>query len=142
MTYTIIDTNVAVAANRNSDQASLTCVAACGRLLQEFTADQRMLVIDSGWHIIGEYTRNLRSEGQPGIGDAFLKWVLENRENSQRCKQVPITVRPDAQLEHDFAEFPDDPALERFDLSDRKFVAVARAHPNHPPIYNAVDTDW
>src|SRR5207245_8723519 len=42
----------------------------------------------------------------------------------------------------DFAEFPRDPALEGFDLSDRKFVAVARASRHSPTVLNAVDSDW
>jgi hypothetical protein len=42
----------------------------------------------------------------------------------------------------DFVEFPDDLDLANFDRGDRMFVAVARAHPLHPPILNAVDTDW
>ena len=41
-----------------------------------------------------------------------------------------------------FVEFPDDPELEKFDQSDRKFVAVALATPDQPPIVNAVDSDW
>jgi len=142
VSHTIIDTNVPIVANGSSDQASILCVVACQRLLQEVAADRRVLVIDSAWQIIREYKHKLRQEGQPGIGDAFLRWVLTNWANPQRCTQVPITAAPNAQSAHDFAEFPDDPALARFDPSDRKFVAVAHAHPAHPPIYNAVDTDW
>jgi hypothetical protein len=39
-------------------------------------------------------------------------------------------------------EFPRDESLRCFDLSDRKFVAVARNSKNHPEIVNAVDSDW
>jgi hypothetical protein len=38
--------------------------------------------------------------------------------------------------------FPEDESLSKFDLSDRKFVAVALVHPEHPPILNASDSDW
>ncbi|MBC6473672.1 MAG: hypothetical protein GDA48_13345 [Hormoscilla sp. GM102CHS1] len=44
--------------------------------------------------------------------------------------------------ENNFQEFPQDPALADFDLSDRKFVALALAYPEKPPILNAVDSDW
>jgi hypothetical protein len=144
MSHAIIDTNVAKVANGRSESphASLACVKACQRLLATFAADQQVLVIDNGRLILREYMQNLRSAGQPGAGDAFLKWVLTNQANPQRCVQVAITVAADAQSAYDFAEFPDDPALERFDRSDRTFVAVARTHPEHPPIHNAVDTDW
>lgn len=81
--------------------------------------------------------RNLRSEGQPGPGDAFLKWVLTNRSNPQRCALVSLTPQGDS-----FLEFPNDPDLEGFDPSDHKFAAVAHAHPDHPPVLNATDSDW
>lgn len=139
MSHTIIDTNVPLVANGHSDQASRPCALACQQLIAEFSADRRVLVIDSGWRIIQEYRHRLNQSGQPGIGDAFLKWVLTNQANPRRCEQVPITPSADGR---DFAEFPDDPALAGFDRSDRKFVAVSRAHPTHPPIFNAVDTDW
>ncbi len=44
--------------------------------------------------------------------------------------------------ENEFEEFPDDPALEGFDPDDRKFIAVAVAHPEGPPILQAVDSQW
>ncbi|MEI8164819.1 MAG: hypothetical protein WCG26_00510 [Chloroflexales bacterium] len=142
MSHTIIDTNVPIVANGHADQASLPCIVACQHLLAEFAADGRMLVLDTAWHILREYMHKLRPEGQPGLGDAFLKWVLTNHANPRRCERVMITASPNAQSAHDFAEFPADPALAGFDPSDRKFVAVACAHPARPPIYNAVDTDW
>ena len=44
--------------------------------------------------------------------------------------------------ENEFEEFPDDPALDEFDPDDRKFIAVALAHPEKPPILQAVDSQW
>jgi hypothetical protein len=113
-------------------------VISCVRRLQEIKATGK-IVLDDGYRILLEYRDNLRSDGQPGEGDAFLKWVLTNQANPQRCEQVHINPTEDGNT---FAEFPDDPDLRGFDPSDRKFVAVARAHPDSPPILNAVDTDW
>lgn len=132
----IVDTNVPVVANKAAPQASLECVTRCVQRLREVQRADT-LVIDDGWHILREYMNNLRSEGQPGAGDTFLKWVLTHRNNPLRCEQVSITPRNGS-----FAEFPDDPTLARFDSADHKFVAVALVHPDHPPILNAVDTDW
>jgi len=110
------------------------------RLRQLTDSESERLVLDDHWLIIREYQRNLRSEGQPGFGDAFLKWVLTNRTNSARCEFVSIT--PTDNYETDFVEFPRDPDLMRFDPSDRKFVAVALTHSQRPTILQAVDAKW
>jgi hypothetical protein len=101
--------------------------------------DRGTIVLDDGAWILSEYRDNLRSDGQPGVGDAFLKWVYNYQWNPQRCERVHITPAADGTS---FAEFPNDPALGDFDPSDRVFVAAACAHPGRPPILNAVDTDW
>jgi len=132
----VVDTNVPIVANRDAPQASATCIVRCSQRLQ-VVQDEGMLVLDDGWRILREYMHNLRSSGQPGSGDAFLRWVLTNRSNPRRCCLVPLTPQGDS-----FAEFPDDPDLAAFDLSDRKFAAVAHAHPDHPPVLNATDSDW
>ena len=137
----VVDTNVPVVANKASPQASEACVIICGQRLQDIQR-YHILVLDDGWHILREYMDNLRSGGQPGTGDAFLKWTLTNRNNPQCCEQVHITPKDDPQDRGDFKEFPNDAAFVGFDRSDRKFVAVALTHPERPPILNAVDPDW
>jgi hypothetical protein len=77
----IVDTNVPVVANQHqASQASPTCILACTVKIREIQA-QHTLILDNQWLIIREYMDNLRSEGQPGVGDAFLKWVLSNHAN-------------------------------------------------------------
>lgn len=132
----VVDTNVPVVANGQSPQASADCVEACVQRLRQITSEGT-LVLDHDFYILGEYLRNLRSNGQPGVGDAFLKWALTNRTNPRRCTLVHIEP-----LGNSFAEFPDSTDLAGFDLADHKFVAVALAHQGHPPILNAVDSDW
>jgi hypothetical protein len=136
--YSIVDTNVLIVANgRDCPQASPECVLACVRRLRDIE-QHGTLVLDDGWHIIGEYKHKVSQTGQPGLGDAFLKWVLTNQSNPQRIEKVSITPIED----EGFAEFPNTPGLEKFDRSDRKFVAVALTHPQKPPICDAVDSDW
>lgn len=138
----IVDTNVPIVANGREIRASPGCAISCVRKLLEIQ-QSHTIVLDGGWHILREYLLRLRSDGQPGVGDAFLKWVLTNRANPRHCQLVSITLRPNSEDQNDFEEFPnDDEELTRFDRSDRKFVAVALVHPEHPPILNAVDTDW
>ena len=136
----VVDTNVAVVANGCSEQASPECVVACVEHLTNITSGVDTLVLDDQWRIIQEYQSNLRAAGQPGVGDAFLKWVLTNHRNSRRCERVSIT--PTNEEGTSFEEFPADPELKGFDSSDRKFVAVALAHQEHPPILQAVDSKW
>ena len=136
----IVDTNVALVASRRSGHASEDCVAVCAERLKKINDDQVRIALDNRGRIIKEYRRKLNSNGQPGIGDAFLKWVEINWPNSARCDLVQVT--PVDGSENEFEEFPDDPALVDFDLDDRKFIAVAIAHPQKPPILQAVDSQW
>ena len=132
-----MDTNVAVVANGEHPEADLDCVQACIDSLIEIR--ERYCVLMDDLHLIWEeYRRRLRPSGQPGPGDAFFKWLWDNQGNERHCRHVTIT--PD--VTRDFGEFPEDPALERFDRKDRKFVAVVLASGERPPVLNAVDTDW
>ena len=133
----VVDTNVPKAANNETPQASLQCIFTCAKWIQDIE-EQHSIVLDDRWRILKEYIRQLNSKGQPGVGDAFLKWVLTNLSNPKHCEQVHITE----DAHRGYVEFPNDPDLGSFDSSDRKFVAVARTHPEHPLILNAVDTDW
>lgn len=136
----IIDTNVPVVANLEHESASPDCVLACTQKLQD-VQQHGVLVLDDGWLIIQEYQSNLRASGQPGVGDAFFKWILTHQCNPHRCEQVSITPG-NSDNPNEFLEYPNDEALTDFDWSDRKFVAVAVAHPQHPSIANATDSDW
>ena len=134
----VVDTNVAVVANRDSQQASPNCENACINRLERIIRGEDKLVLDDKRKILGEYMQNLRSTGEPGAGDRFLLWVLRNQYG--RCDLVPIT--PINNSETEFQEFPTDPALDGFDPDDRKFIAVALTHPEKPPILQAVDSQW
>lgn len=136
----VVDTNVAVVANGKSEQASAGCVSKCLLQLKRIINEKDRIVIDDQWFIIREYMTNLRSSGEPGLGDEFLKWVLTNQTNPRLCSQVHLT--PINGSDSDFEEFPPAPDLQHFDRSDRKFVVVALVHPKHPTVLQAVDSDW
>jgi hypothetical protein len=135
--YFIIDTNVPIVANGKTPQASLQCIRSCVQKLQEIQ-QKHIVVLDSKWYIVTEYKKKLSDKGQPGVGDVFLKWLLTNQNNSRCCQLVEITPTSD----DNFEEFPQDESLSNFERSDRKFVAVAIVHSQHPPIVNATDSDW
>lgn len=137
----IVDTNVPITANGDAPQASTECKTKCIDWIEKIIQSHYILRLDDGWHILDEYERRLRSEGQPGVGDRLLRWVLINRPNPARCRLVPITPL-DGNGPSPFAEFPSDPALAGFDPDDHKFVAVALADQAKAPILNATDRDW
>jgi hypothetical protein len=99
------------------------------------------LLLDDSGRILREYTRNLGHRGQPGAGEVFVKWAHDNQANPDVVTCVPITATTDGGWRK-YEEFPDQLALQGFDRADQKFVAVALASGENPPILNAVDSDW
>ena len=140
----IVDTNVAVVASGQSEQESEEesedCIAACAERLGQINNGEIRLALDDQRRIIDEYRRNLESLDLFNIGYQFLKWVEINWTNPERCDRIEITPVDGPKI--NFEEFPDDSELETFDDDDRKFIAVAWAHPEKPPILQAVDRGW
>ncbi|MCX6049687.1 MAG: hypothetical protein NT075_31695 [Chloroflexi bacterium] len=126
---------------RETPHASPACILACAQILGEIQ-QQHIVVIDDGWRVLNEYKRKINPNGQPGVGDRFLHWVLINLSNRERCETVTLTPLVNSDDGNDLAEFPQDRELINFDRADRKFVALALTHPEKPPILNATDTDW
>lgn len=137
MSMAVIDTNVLLVANGGHPDVSPECVIACVQRLQTMLEDG-VTVIDDGHRILGEYQHKAQLNPPKGVGDVFLKWLLRNAGNAERVHQVAITEA----LENEFAEFPDQALQPEFDPSDRKFAAVANAHPARPPIWQAADCKW
>lgn len=137
----LVDTNVPKTANLAtqpdsdsdvSDACVLTCIEAV-----EYVIKKRCLIIDAGDEIFDEYRQQLSMKGQPGVGDRFMKWVHDNRWSLSDSQRVNITRDGDS-----YDEFPTHDDLNDFDRSDRKFVAVANAHAEKPPILQATDSKW
>ncbi len=140
-TKCVVDTNVPKTANLALDPATIpqeftSCVLACVEAV-DHVVNKGGLVLDSGDEIFTEYRNNLCLSGQPGVGDTFAKWVHDNQWNASKVTRVRITKNGDS-----YDEFPDHDGLTRFDNSDRKFIAVANAHPAKPPVLQATDSKW
>lgn len=136
----VVDTNVAMVASRLTSQADERCVNACIKRLVAIQQGGGLLVDDS-FQILSEYRKKLTTEGQTGAGYEFYKWAITNQAIADKVTRIVITPTTDAGWRK-FNEFPDSPALKGFDRSDQKFVAVALASGENPPILNAVDSDW
>lgn len=135
----VVDTNVPIVANGKASHVDTDCLNACIENLVHIQREGQVLVDQSGF-ILAEYQRRLSHSGQPGLGDAFFKWLWNNQAQTHICTKVDISPKDDTGTS--FAVFPTDPELAGFDPSDRKFVAVAIASEENPPILNATDTDW
>ncbi|MBC3973783.1 hypothetical protein [Xanthomonas translucens] len=133
----VIDTNVLLVANGQHTDVSADCVAECVKRLLTMQRSG-VTVIDDGFRILREYQHKTKIHPPKGVGDVFLKWLLRHADNPARVQQLALTETD----ENCFAEFPD-PALEpAFDAPDRKFAAVAHAHPEKPPVWQAADCKW
>jgi len=132
-----VDTNVILVANRQHLDVSESCVASCATRLLALVQSGRV-AIDDGYRILKEYQNKTQPHVGKRAGDAFVKWLLRNNANPDRCDQVAIVRH----AERGFESFPEDARLANFDVADRKFVAVANAHPNKPPILQAADSKW
>lgn len=137
----LLDTNVPINANRAINPLDIPddlagCVLSCVEAV-EHVVNKGGLVVDSGGEIFAEYRNKLLMSGQPGVGDRFMKWVHDNQWSFPQEDRVTITRNGDS-----YDEFPNHDGLSNFDLSDRKFVAVANAHPAKPPILQATDSQW
>lgn len=141
----VIDTNVPIVANLATKADANTdippkCIAACVEHIKRITQDGG-LVLDEDGEMLEEYRRYLSGRGQPGQGDAFIKWVFNHQWNTNKVTRVKIHKQGD-----NYQEFPKHSQLKDFDRSDRKFVAAANARSNEPSdkpaIWQAIDSKW
>lgn len=137
MARSVIDTNVLLVANGSHESVSDECRERCIELLLK-QKKNGITVIDDCFHILREYQNKTHPNQPKGVGDVFLKWLLQNQRNQSHVEQVAITeIEPNR-----FSEFPDEELEPHFDAPDRKFVAVSNAHPEKPTIWQAADCKW
>lgn len=141
-TRCVVDTNVATTANSANEHAPMDCVLASVRALSDVMKKCHVFIDDVDGHslIVREYRENLSARGQPGPGDAFLKWLLTHEWGGTRVTRVTIT--PSSNDDEGYEELPEAKDGTVYDRSDRKFLAVAAAHHEHPPILQSFDSKW
>ena len=144
MDAVIVDTNVIVIANDTDDKRE-DCRDRCQDRLQKILFQGETVAVDDRWRIFEEYERYIKPNTRKGIGDLFVKRLLQNLGNPGICTMAHIT--PLAGNGTDFEEFPNaDEALTGFHKKDRKFIAVALAHQREaeqtPTILLAIDRGW
>lgn len=138
MTEYIVDTNVPLVAQGTATQMSGNCILNCVNFLERLFQGHFILVIDSDYHLIGEYSNQMNKGSQYQYGNRFLKWIYNNQANPCKIKTVEINQLD----EFNFKEVPQSLIDIGFDNSDRKFVAVAIANNNRASIAQAADSKW
>ena len=140
----VIDTNVLITANKaarlnmNDDVLNYPhLIEACIKTLQKIRDKGIYVVLDVGDEIFAEYIKHLSFSGQPGLGDSFFKWLYTARWSFPDSERIRLHKSKSG-----YVEFPSAMESAGVDPSDKKFFAVANAHPAKPDILEAVDADW
>ena len=133
MTAFVVDTNVAIVANGRGTDADARCQLTCVERLRSLAA-REVVAIDDGGSILEEYKNYLNFSGMPGVGDVILKHVFNYQYQDDRVRRVAVTPSEDDR--RGFEELPEN----KFDRSDRKFLAVAVGA--KAVVLNATDSDW
>lgn len=134
----VVDTNVVATAEGANPTAGSGCRLASAEALQALMKDGHLFLDDAGL-ILAEYLGAMGT-GQPEAGGAFVRWVLQNQWVATKVSHVAVTPRTGAPT--GFAELPPPIDGVNYDPSDEKFLAVAAAHPEHPPVLQAFDSKW
>lgn len=134
-----VDTNVPIVANGRPDpkdrspppsvECRLKAVTHLRQVLEHAT-----ILLDSAGEIQKEYRRHLNPSGQPNVGDRFYLAVINSAPGRVERVDLPQTASGE------YEDFPVDPALKRFDRSDRKFAALSRRE--QVSVLTATDSDW
>ena len=140
----VIDTNVMVTANKIvsaiDDDIVVrypALVECCIKTLISISEKQVYVVLDEDDEIFNEYKVLLHFSGQPGVGDAFFKWLHDNRWSFPASERIKLHKTNDS-----YTEFPIEMEVENVDVSDKMFFAISNAHPAKPAILEAADTKW
>lgn len=137
----IVDTNVVYNADNrypaNETGISFDGKMRCEKVIMHILKGSGILVIDDRREIISEYCRQHSRNNKYPLLNAFIKFVCSNAFVATKIEQVSVP-----KTEGVYVNFPDCEELQNFDPADKKFVAVAIAHGESPPIYQATDRKW
>jgi hypothetical protein len=131
-----VDTNVLVVANRQNTSVTQDCLLAAREAVATIALNGT-ICIDSDGAVIMEYSRQIDAEARPqDISARVLIWLRQNRYSDQRIKMIDVGLNSDGE----YSDCPKSLIAAGFDVSDRKFVAIARRA--NARVVNATDSDW
>ena len=83
MSAVVIDTNVAVVANRQNPKVTPSCEDACVRFLTAAKSDY-VVLLDQGDEVRAEYARALKKGRPYQVGAQFLFHIYQQMDNPER----------------------------------------------------------
>jgi len=140
MSKIILDTNVPVKASVSPATCppdELEMQRACMEYIGELVQNQnKKLVLDLDYEILKEYRNNVYKNSS--MGKIFFTWLNNYLGTILPEDCLKLEKNADGQ----YKDYPYDEATKDFDESDKKFVALANAHADKPPIIEAADGKW
>ncbi|WP_373212751.1 hypothetical protein [Ruminococcus sp. 5_1_39BFAA] len=140
MNRIILDTNVPAKASVAPDSCpneELKMQRACMEYVGKLTMGQeKKLVLDLGHEIWKEYHNNVCKDSN--MGKLFFRWLY----NYYAAILPQDHIKLDKDENGQYVDYPYDSETKEFDESDKKFVALANAHAEKPPIIEAADGKW
>lgn len=140
----VIDENVPMVANEASKSSELRIVPQadekCILNAVEFIdsiVKSGAIVIDTDGRVVAAYRKKLSGKGMPGVGDMFLKHIVDHQYDDQKITLVSLEVAEDGE----FSLFPKTDKLDKFDKMDRVLVALQQSV-KKSRIVNCVDSDY
>lgn len=143
-TAKIIDTNVPITAVTTGAGIPLACKLACVNTMKQILSGEILVLLDVEGDSLREYRQQMYPDPNPsaGLASQFLMYLFNHQFDTTRVQRVSIPKLVDGSYQH----FPKDKELEAFDLSDRKWVAIAikfeEETSSKSPVVNATDSDW
>ena len=126
--------------NDDMGKEELNCAKKCNQFLASFLGDSTaQIVLDRGMAIFKEYKKayELQKKFSPNIATQFFRWLFKYMNTIPDVDFVELPLKNE-----EYVDFPNDNRLSKFDLADRKFIALANKHPDHPSIIEASDCKW
>jgi hypothetical protein len=136
----VLDTNVpvmaSVAPNLCKDE-DLVLQTKCMEYIRQFTTNKdNKIVLDMGHEIMTEYENNINKN--TSMGNLFFRWLYNYIAKIDWGDLLELQKDEGGR----YKAFPYDDVTEKFDESDKKFVALANLHEEKPPIIEAADGKW
>lgn len=94
------------------------------------------LVLDIGYEIMTEYRNNVCKDSN--MGKIFFRWLYDYYSRIDNNDHIKLEKNDNGQ----YKDYPYYDDTKDFDESDKKYIALANAHSEKPPIIEATDGKW